>query len=67
MNWLDRGTQIAELSPLYDNERFDVKTDIVDAAKAHTTLVRGNGVVSANAEVALPDQLPPTPLLRKDN
>jgi len=67
MNWLDRGYANCRItSPLYDNERFDVKTDIVDAAKAHTTLVRGNGVVSANAEVALPDQLPPAPLLRKD-
>ncbi|MAD06290.1 MAG: hypothetical protein CMP86_02640 [Gammaproteobacteria bacterium] len=66
-NWLDHGYANCRItSPLYDNERFDVKTDIVDAAKAHTTLVRGNGVVSANAEVALPDQLPPAPLLRKD-
>ena len=37
MNWLDSGYANCRItSPLYDNERFDVKTDIVDAAKAHT-------------------------------
>ena len=30
-NWLDRGYANCRItSPLYDNERFDVKTDIVD-------------------------------------
>ena len=66
-NWLDRGYANCRISsPLYDKELFSVTTDIVDPSRANTTLVRGNGIVSANAEVALPDHIPPAPLLRKD-
>ena len=65
--WLDKGYANCRItSPLYDEELFEVKTDVIDASRANTTLVRGNGVVSANAEVALTEALPPAPLLRKD-
>ena len=53
-SWLDRGYANCRItSPLYDKEIFEVRTDMVDSSKANTTLVRGNGVVSANAEVTL--------------
>ena len=66
-NWLDKGyANCRIISPLYDKELFEVKTDIIDSSKANTTLVRGNGVVSALAEVALTEDLPLAPLLRKD-
>ena len=66
-DWLDRGYANCRItSPLYDKELFDVKTDIVDCFQANTTLIRGNGIVSANAEVALTKELPPAPVLRKD-
>jgi len=65
--WLDKGYANCRItSPLYDEELFEVKTDVIDASRANTTLVRENGVVSANAEVALTEALPPAPLLRKD-
>mgnify|MGYP006113437543 FL=1 len=67
-NWLDKGYANCRItSPLYDEELFEVKTNIIDSLRANTTLVRENGVVSANAEVALTEDLPPAPLLRKDN
>ena len=66
-NWLDKGyANCRIISPLYDEELFEVKTNIIDSSRANTTLVRENGVVSANAEVALIEDLPPAPLLRKD-
>ena len=66
-NWLDSGYANCRItSPLYDGEAFDVETDIVDPSRANTTLVRRNGVISAHAEVALTDQLPTPPILRKD-
>ena len=67
MSWLDRGCANCRItSPLYDKEIFEVRTDMVDSSKANTTLIRGNGVVSATAEVTLSKELPPAPLLRKD-
>ena len=66
-NWLDQGYANCRISsPLYDGELFDVETKILEASKAQTTLVRGNGVISANAEVSLAEVLPPAPILRKD-
>ena len=66
-DWLDKGYANCRItSPLYDEELFDVKTDMIDSTRANTTLVRGNGIVSANAEVALTEALPPAPRLRKD-
>ena len=66
-NWLDTGYANCRItSPLYDKELFAVKTEIVDSSTANTILIKGNGVVSASAELALTKNLPPAPLLRKD-
>ena len=66
-SWLDRGYANCRItSPLYDKEIFEVKTEMVDCSKANTALIRENGVVSANAEVALTKELPSAPLLRED-
>ena len=66
-DWLDRGYANCRItSPLYDEELFEVKTNIIDSSRANTTLIRANGVVSANSEVALTEDLPPAPLLRND-
>ena len=66
-DWLDRGYANCRInSPLYDKELFDVETDMVDPSKANTTLIKSNGVVSANAEVALINELPIKPILRRD-
>ena len=45
---------------------FEVKSKIVDETHAHTTLIRNNGVVSANAEIAITKNLPKPPVLRAD-
>jgi len=66
-NWLDKGYANCRItSPLYDEELFEVKTNIVNSSEANTTLTRKNGIVSAYAEVALTKNLPPAPLLRRD-
>ena len=66
-NWLDRGYANCRItSPLYDKELFNVTTDVVGPSRANTNLTRENGIVSANAEVAMPDHISPAPLLRKD-
>ena len=65
--WLDRGYANCRItSPLYDEELFEVKSNIFDETHAHTTLIRGNGVVSANAEISITKNLPKPPVLRKD-
>ena len=52
--WLDSGFANCRItSPLYDEELFAVKSNIVDETHAHTTLIRRNGVVSANAEIKI--------------
>ena len=52
--WLDSGFANCRItSPLYDEELFEVKSNIVDETHAHTTLIRRNGVVSANAEIKI--------------
>ena len=62
-DWLDRGYANCRItSPLYDEELFEVKTNIIDSSRANTTLIRANGVVSANSEVALTEDLTPAPL-----
>ena len=66
-DWLDRGYANCRItSPLYDKELFEVKTDMVDPMKANTTLIKSNGIVCANAEVALMQELPIKPILRRD-
>ena len=66
-DWLDRGYANCRItSPLYDKELFEVKTDMVEPTKANTTLIKSNGIVSANAEVALMQELPIKPILRRD-
>lgn len=66
-SWLDRGYANCRItSPLYDGELFDVTTDLINDSSARTTLVRSNGVVSANAEVGITNLLPPAPKLRQD-
>ena len=65
--WLDSGFANCRItSPLYDEELFEVKSNIVDETHAHTTLIRRNGVVSANAEIKIIKNLPKPPLLRAD-
>ena len=66
-DWLDRGYANCRItSPLYDKELFEVKTDMVEPTKANTTLIKSNGIVSANAEVVLMQELPTKPILRRD-
>ena len=66
-DWLDNGYANCRIvSPLYDKELFEVQTELIDSSRANTTLVRGNGTISAHAEVALTDHLPPAPLFNKD-
>ena len=66
-DWLDRGYANCRItSPLYDKELFEVKTDMVEPTKANTTLIKSNGIVSANAEVALMQESPIKPILRRD-
>jgi len=66
--WLDSGFANCRItSPLYDEELFEVKSNIVDETHAHTTLIRSNGVVSANAEIAITKNLPKPPISRADN
>ena len=65
--WLDSGYANCRItSPLYDEELFEVKSNIVDETHAHTTLIRRNGVVSANAEISITKSLPKPPELRAD-
>ena len=45
---------------------FEVKSNIVDETHAHTTLIRRNGVVSANAEISITKNLPKPPVSRAD-
>ena len=66
-DWLERGFADCRItSPLYDNENFSVETNIQDESKAYTTLIRNNGIVSANAEVNISRNLPVPPMLRGD-
>ena len=66
-DWLERGSANCRItSPLYDNENFLVELNIQDESKAYTELIRTNGVVSANAEVNISQNLPVPPLLRGD-
>ena len=65
-DWLDNGYANCRIvSPLYDEELFEVQTDQINTTRANTTLVRGNGTVSAHAEMALTEDLPPPPQLKK--
>ena len=65
--WLDRGSANCRItSPLYDEESFEVKTSMVDDSNACTTLIRSNGVVSANAEISLSSDDITPPILRGD-
>ena len=66
-DWLERGFANCRItSPLYDNENFSVESNFLEEFKANTTLTRGNGVISANAEVNIPQDLPISPVLRGD-
>lgn len=66
-DWLERGFANCRItSPLYDNERFQVFLDSVDDHHMNTTLIRSNGVASANAETSITKDLPKAPSLRKD-
>jgi hypothetical protein len=66
-DWLERGFANCKItSPLYDNENFSVESNFLEEFKANTTLIRGNGIVSANAEVKIPHDLPISPVLRGD-
>ena len=66
-DWLERGFANCRItSPLYDNENFSVESNFLEEFKANTTLTRGNGVISANAEVNIPQDHPISPVLRVD-
>tara|TARA_B100000579_G_scaffold226651_1_gene185600 strand:+ start:909 stop:1736 length:828 start_codon:yes stop_codon:yes gene_type:complete len=65
--WLDNGFANCRItSPLYDRESFIVQSDFIDETNANATLIRGNGVVSANAEISLIDNKPKAPIYRGD-
>jgi len=67
-DWLDSGFANCRItSPLYDNEEFTVETDQVQENKANTILKRSNGVISANAEVSIPEKPLTPPKLRGNN
>ena len=53
-------------APLYDKETFTVDIDDSNKNRLNTTLVRSNGVVSANAEVSITSELPYPPIRRGD-
>ena len=64
-DWLDRGFANCRItSPLYDNDIFQVKTDLINDTHANTTLIRSSGVVSANAEIALNENISEQPLIK---
>tara|TARA_B110000459_G_C16469973_1_gene429239 strand:- start:86 stop:889 length:804 start_codon:yes stop_codon:yes gene_type:complete len=64
-DWLDRGFANCRItSPLYDNDIFQVKSDLINDTHANTTLIRSSGVVSANAEIALNEDIPEQPLMK---
>ena len=66
-DWLDRGfANCCITSPLYDKETFTVDIDDSNKNRLNTTLVRSNGVVSANAEVSITSELPYPPIRRGD-
>ena len=65
--WLEKGFANCRItSPLYDNENFEVILDTIKDNHINTSLIRSNGVLSANAEVSITRELPEPPLLRKD-
>ena len=64
-DWLDRGFANCRItSPLYDNDIFQVKTDLINDTHANATLIRSSGVVSANAEIALNEDISEQPLIK---
>ena len=66
-DWLENGFANCRInSPLYDKELFIVKSEFLQNAKANTTLVRNNGIVSANAEVSIVKDKVIPPILRGD-
>lgn len=66
-DWLENGFANCRItSPLYDKELFVVKSEFFPNAKANTTLVRNNGIVSANAEVSIVKDKAIPPILRGD-
>ena len=66
-DWLENGFANCRItSPLYDKELFIVKSEFLPNAKANTTLVRNNGIVSANAEVSIVKDKAIPPILRGD-
>lgn len=66
--WLEKGFANCRItSPLYDEELFEVKTDLLDQNKATTTLIRSNGIVSANAEISLSEDKIEPPIYRGDS
>ncbi len=66
-DWLEKGYVNCHItSPLYDHDKFEVVTDFIDDNSLNTSLIRHNGVISANAEVAITKDLPNPPLMRKD-
>lgn len=67
LDWLEKGFANCRItSPLYDNEDFSVELDHHHETKANTTLIRNNGIISANAEVSISQNLPIPPVLRGD-
>lgn len=65
--WLQRGAaQIRVISPLYDEESFDVVINEASKNRYTARLERADGILSATAEVSLPDSEQPSPSKRGD-
>lgn len=65
--WLGRGAaHVRVTSPLYDGEEFGVRITSQSSKAYSAELVRGESIVSANAQVWLTDTLPQAPSRRGD-
>lgn len=67
MEWLNNGFANCRVSsPLYDKETFKVELLDLNDKKCSSTLIKSNGIVSANAEISLTEELPLPPVKRND-
>ena len=67
MQWLQRGAaKIRVISPLYDEEPFEVVINEASSTSYAARLERAAGIVSATAEVGLPESPEPPPVRRGD-
>jgi hypothetical protein len=67
MDWLERGSAHAVVSePLYDRRRFRVELDAASRESYEAVLIDEDGSRCATAVVALPEFVPPPPVMRGD-